>query len=71
MKNATRLDEIEGYLRDGGTIDNLLIEPEPSDHKRQWSRIGKEIDQDIERVHRDKEYMTWRFSYECNADREI
>lgn len=54
MKNAIRIDEIEGYLRDGGSIDEILIEPEPSSHKRVWSKIGKEIDQDTEKVHRER-----------------
>ena len=54
MKNSTRVEEIEQYLRDGGSIDNLLIEPEPTNHTRQWSKLGKEIDQDRERVHLQK-----------------
>ena len=51
MKNAIRIEEIDGYLRDGGSIDELLIETEPSDHKRVWSKVGKEIDQDKDRQH--------------------
>ena len=44
MKNAIRVDEIDDYLRDGGSIENLLIECEPSDKKRQFSRVGMDID---------------------------
>lgn len=54
MKNAIKVDEIDEYLRDGGSIDEILIETEPSNHKRVWSKIGKEIDQDIEKVHRER-----------------
>jgi hypothetical protein len=54
MKNAIRIDEIENYLRDGGSVDEILIETEPSDRKRVWSKIGKEIDQDRENVHRER-----------------
>lgn len=43
MKNAIRVDEIDDYLRDGGSIENLLIECEPSDKKRQFSRVGMDI----------------------------
>ena len=44
MKNAIRVDEIDDYLRDGGSIENLLIECEPSDKKRQFSRVGMDIE---------------------------
>lgn len=54
-----RVDEIDGYLRDGGSIDEVLIETEPSDHKRVWSKIGKEIDQDAERVHRERGWWNY------------
>lgn len=51
MKNALRIDEIEGFLRDGGSVEEILIEPEPSDKRRVWSKAGKEIEQDKERSH--------------------
>lgn len=54
MKNTIRVDEIDGYLRDGGSIDEILIEPEPSNRKRVWSKIGEEIDQDVEKAHRER-----------------
>ena len=54
MKDAIRIDEIDDFLRDGGSIDEILIETEPSDYKRVWSKIGKEIDQDRENVHRER-----------------
>ena len=51
MKDTIRIDEIESYLKDGGDIDNILIETEPTDHKRVWSKVGKEIDQDEDKTH--------------------
>ena len=56
MRNAIRLDEIDGFLRDGGSIDEILIETEPSDHKRVWSKAGKEIEQSNDESH------SWRFN---------
>ena len=44
MKNAIRVEEIDDYLRDGGSIEELLIECEPSDKKRQFGRVGMEVD---------------------------
>jgi hypothetical protein len=44
LKNATRLDEIDDFLRDGGSLDDLLIEPEPSGYTRNFSKAGMEVD---------------------------
>lgn len=51
MKNAMRIDEIEGYLRDGGSLENVLIEPDPSSFRRIWSKAGMEIDLQKEESH--------------------
>lgn len=51
MKDTIRIDEIESYLKDGGDIDKILIETEPTDHKRIWSKVGMEIDQDEDKTH--------------------
>lgn len=59
MKNATRIDEIDDFLRDGGTVDDLLIEPEPSGKKRQFGRVGMEIDQEEEKTHYEEFRHSW------------
>ncbi len=51
MRNATRIDEIDSFLRDGGSLENLIIETEPSDHRRVWSKVGKEIEQSNDETH--------------------
>ena len=51
MKNATRIDEIEEFLRDGGGLDELMIEPEPSRYSLQYSRVGIMVDKQKEETH--------------------
>lgn len=51
MKNAIRVEEINQFLRDGGSLDEILIECDPSQKKRQFSRVGLEVDQEEEKSH--------------------
>ena len=59
MRDAIRIDEIDGFLRDGGSIDEILIEPDPSGKKRQFSRVGMEVDQEEEHTHYEEFRHSW------------
>ena len=59
MKRAVKIDEIDDYLRDGGSIEELMIECEPSQKKRQFSRVGMEIDQDKDRRYQNSSIRRW------------
>lgn len=67
MKNAIRIDEIDDFIRDGGSIDEILIEAEPSDKRRVWSKAGMEIDTDAEKAHTAEFFKTsgrWHRDYD-------
>lgn len=51
MKDAIRIDEIDDYLRDGGSLEELMIQTEPSRYRRIWSKAGMEIDRDKDNAH--------------------
>lgn len=63
MKRELRIDEIDGYLRDGGSIDEIMIQTAPEDHKRIWSKAGMVVDRQKEeshKWHKDPETGEWK-----------
>jgi len=62
LKNTMRIEEIEGYLRDGGSIENVMIETDPSDHRQIWSKVGIEVDRERETAH-DWDYKNFEERY--------
>jgi len=46
-----RIEEVEAFLRDGGSLENVMIETEPSSYRRIWSKVGMEVDRQNEETH--------------------
>ena len=35
-----RIDEIDQFLRDGGSIDDIVIRTEPTNDEKKWASVG-------------------------------
>lgn len=51
MKDKTRVDEIDEFLRNGGSVEELMIEPEPSNYSREFSKVGLIVDKQKEKIY--------------------